>query len=199
MRMDAEGATAAELVNTADERELARIIATYGEERHAARIARAIVAARPLSRTGELAEIVRRAVPRAHDGLDPATRTFQALRVAVNDEIGELDRGLAAAERALAPGGVLVVVSFHSLEDRAVKSFLKTRSGDAPQTSRHLPSEDRRGAAPSFEILTKKPVRPREEECARNPRARSARLRAGRRTAAPPWPSSGRTVPTRSP
>ncbi len=198
MRMGTDGPTAADLVNGAEERELARIISIYGEERHASRIARAIVAARPLARTAELADIVRRAVPRAHDGIDPATRTFQAIRVAVNDELGELDRGLAAAERALAPGGVLVVVSFHSLEDRAVKIFLRTRSGDAPRTSRHLPPEDRRGAAPSFDVLTRKPIRPGDAECARNPRARSARLRAGRRTAALPWTASSVATVTRS-
>lgn len=201
MRMEDEGPDAAALVNAAEEGELAHIIASYGEERLARRIARAIVRARPLTRTAALADVVRRAVPRAADGIDPATRTFQALRIAVNDELGELDRGLDAAERALAPGGVLVVVAFHSLEDRAVKIFLRTRSGSAPQTSRHLPPEVRRGAAPSFEMLTRRPVRPTETECARNPRARSARLRAGRRTPAPPWlpqappwPPQGRTA-----
>ncbi|MBI3452691.1 MAG: 16S rRNA (cytosine(1402)-N(4))-methyltransferase RsmH [Rhodospirillales bacterium] len=189
MRMGADGPTAADLVNTLDERELAEIIARYGEERHARRIARTIVAARPIGRTGELADIVRRAVRRAADGIDPATRTFQALRIAVNDELGELSRGLAAAERLLAPGGRLAVVSFHSLEDRAVKSFLKARGGEGERGSRHMPAAPGADRAPSFRLLSRRPIRPGDEETARNPRARSARLRAAERTAAPVWPA----------
>ncbi len=123
---------------------------------------------------------------RTGDGIDPATRTFQALRIYVNDEIGELRRGLAAAERLLAPGGRLAVVSFHSLEDREVKSFLKSRSGAEGGVSRHMPTAAR-SRTPSFTMLTRRPVRPADSEMARNPRARSARLRAAERTAAPAW------------
>jgi len=127
---------------------------------------------------------VRRIVPES-GGIDPATRTFQALRIAVNDELGELDRGLLAAERMLEPGGRLAIVAFQSLEDRRVKSFLRLRSAAAPGTSRHLPREARR--APSFRLIDRKGVTPRAEEIARNPRARSARLRAAERTDAPAW------------
>lgn len=188
MRMGDSGPTAADVVNGLDEAELADVIHRYGEERHARRIARAIVAARrtgPITRTLQLAEIVRGAVRRAADGIDPATRTFQALRIYVNDEIGELTRGLAAAERLLAPGGRLAVVSFHSLEDREVKDFLRARSGGA-RASRHLPHA-RAARAPSFVLLGRRATRPSEAEIARNPRARSARLRAAERTAAPAW------------
>jgi 16S rRNA (cytosine1402-N4)-methyltransferase len=186
MRMGRHGESAADLVNGASETQLADIIAEYGEERFARRIARAIVARRPVSRTGELAEIVRSAIPRRDPaGIDPATRTFQALRIAVNDELGELDRGLAAAERVLEPGGRLAVVSFHSLEDRRVKDFLKQRSGAAPQASRHLPAAATR--TPTFRLLSKKAIEPSEAEIVRNPRARSARLRAAERTEAPSW------------
>src|SRR3546814_869365 len=140
MRMSGEGPTAADLVNTLDENALADIIYRYGEEPRSRRIARAIVGARPVSRTIQLAEIVRRAAHhRPGAPKDPATRTFQALRIAVNGELDELDAGLAAAERLLRPGGRLAVVSFHSLEDRAVKHFLRIRSGGSPQASRHLP------------------------------------------------------------
>jgi 16S rRNA (cytosine1402-N4)-methyltransferase len=184
MRMGHDGQTAADLVNTATEAQLAEIIRDYGEERFARRIARAIVAARPLTRTAELSALVRGIVI-DKGGIDPATRTFQALRIAVNDELGELDRGLAAAERLLEPGGRLAVVSFHSLEDRRVKSFLRERSDAAPKGSRHLPGE-RRGA-PSFRLLGRKPTEASAAEAQRNPRARSARLRAAERTAAPPW------------
>jgi 16S rRNA (cytosine1402-N4)-methyltransferase len=184
MRMGASGQTAADLVNTMSEAELAATIRDYGDERLARRIARAIVAARPLARTGELAAVIRRIVPES-GGIDPATRTFQALRIAVNDELSELDRGLAAAEHMLEPGGRLAVVAFHSLEDRRVKSFLRARSGAAPKASRHVP--DMRNAAPSFRLINRKPVTPSAAELARNPRARSARLRAAERTAAPVW------------
>jgi 16S rRNA (cytosine1402-N4)-methyltransferase len=186
MRMGRDGESAADLVNAASETQLADIIREYGEERFARRVARAIVARRPFARTGELAETVRAAIPhRDPSGIDPATRTFQALRIAVNDELGELDRGLAAAEEALAPGGRLAVVSFHSLEDRRVKDFLKRRSGAAPKGSRHLPAAA--APAPSFRLLTRKPVEPSAAELRRNPRARSARLRAAERTGATAW------------
>ena len=183
MRMDPQsgGATAADLVNRLGEAELADLIFRLGEERHARRVARAIVAARrqrPIERSAELAAIVRAAVPRAQDGIDPATRTFQALRLAVNDELGELDRGLAAAERLLKPRGRLAVVAFHSLEDRAVKRFLKARSGTA-RPSRHQPTAV---AAPAtFRLLHARALRPEAAELSRNPRARSARLRAAER------------------
>jgi 16S rRNA (cytosine1402-N4)-methyltransferase len=184
MRMEKHGRTAADLVNTLSEGELADIIADLGEERHARRVARAIVAARPLATTGELAAVIRRSVPRSGDGIDPATRTFQALRLAVNDELGELDRGLAAAETLLAPGGRLAAVSFHSLEDRRVKTFLADRAGAGPRPSRHLP-ETGGDSVPTFRLLSRKPVTPSPAELDRNPRARSARLRAAERTSAP--------------
>ncbi|HEX7970205.1 MAG TPA: 16S rRNA (cytosine(1402)-N(4))-methyltransferase RsmH [Stellaceae bacterium] len=187
MRMGSDGATAADLVNTLPESALANLIYIYGEERFARRVARAIVAARkkaPLTRTGELAQVVRAVVP-ISGGIDPATRTFQALRMEVNDELGELDRALTAAERLLAPGGRLAIVSFHSLEDRKVKDFLRQRSEAAPRGSRHRPLAPAR--APSFRLLTRKPVTPGAAEIARNPRARSARLRAAERTTAPSW------------
>jgi len=190
MRMGAAGIDAADLVARLSEDELADVIRSLGEERFARRIARAIVAARQravIRRTGELAQIVRGAIPTREPGLDPATRTFQALRIAVNDELGELDRGLVGAERVLMPGGRLVVIAFHSLEDAQVKSFLRQRSGGAAATSRHAPPSPA-ALAPSFRLLTRRAVRPSADEIARNPRARSARLRAAERTAAPPWP-----------
>ena len=187
MRMGRDGPSAADLVNTLSERDLAGLIRDYGEERHARRVARAIVRERAksaITRTAALAALVRGAVPPT-SGIDPATRTFQALRIAVNDELGELGRGLAAAERLLAPGGRLAVVSFHSLEDRSVKNFLRARSGTAARASRHLPPQAR-GAPPSFRLVNRKPIAPGAAELERNPRARSARLRAAERTAAPP-------------
>jgi len=187
MRMDRSGRSAADLVNTAAERELADIVYQLGEERHSRRVARAIVAARkvePFSRTLQLAAVIRRAVPKSADGIDPATRTFQALRIAVNDELGELQRGLAAAESLLAPGGRLAVVTFHSLEDRVVKDFLKARSGTGPRPSRHLPVAEAE-TAPTFTLLARKAVRPGPDEVARNPRARSAKLRAAMRAPNP--------------
>ena len=193
MRMEATGPTAADLVNTTAEADLANIVYRYGEERMSRRVAHAIVEARriePFSRTVQLAAVVRRAVPKSKDGIDPATRTFQALRIAVNDELGELERALAAAERVLAPGGRLAVVTFHSLEDRVVKEFLKARSGQAAQPSRHLPAAIT-PPPPSFTLLSKRAVRPGVEECARNPRARSAKLRAALRTRAAPHVSEG--------
>ncbi len=189
MRMGTAGPTAADIVNGWDETALADAIYGLGEERHSRRVARAIVAARraqPIARTFELARIVRGAVPRSKDGIDPATRTFQALRIATNDELGELAQGLAAAERILAPGGRLAVVSFHSLEDRAVKQFLKQRSGEGDRGSRHLPQRQSRAAA-SFSLVSRKGIRPSDAEIARNPRARSATLRVAERTNAPAW------------
>jgi 16S rRNA (cytosine1402-N4)-methyltransferase len=192
MRMEPHGPSAADVVNGTDEEALAGLIYDLGEERRSRRVARAIVDARrdnPITRTAELASIVRRVVRPAADGLDPATRTFQALRIYVNDELGELDRGLAAAERLLATGGRLAVVSFHSLEDRRVKRFLAARAGRAPRSSRHAPVESE-APAPSFELITRTPVRPKADESAANPRARSARLRAACRLDAPAWESA---------
>jgi 16S rRNA (cytosine1402-N4)-methyltransferase len=186
MRMEQAGPDAAAFVNGAREDEIARVIHVYGEERRARAVARAIVAARaerPIERTAELAEIVARAVGKGSGRIHPATRTFQALRIHVNDELAELAAGLRAAERLLAPAGRLVVVSFHSLEDREVKRFLRARSGGAG-TSRHLPPT----AEPppvSFRLPFRGAKRPSQEECRRNPRARSARLRAAVRTDAP--------------
>ncbi len=190
MRMSGEGQSAADLVATLSEPQLAELVRTLGEERFAGRVARAITTARrsqPILRTRELAEIVRRAVPKSEPGLDPATRTFQALRIAVNDELGELDRGLAAAEQLLTPGGRLAVISFHSLEDRRVKNFLRQRSDMAPRGSRHEPGPA--AAAATFRLLRRRAVKPDAGEIMRNPRARSARLRAAERTAAPVQPS----------
>jgi 16S rRNA (cytosine1402-N4)-methyltransferase len=190
MRMGQDGSSAADLVAQLAEDELAELIRGLGEERFARRIARAIAAARrhaPIRTTGELAEIVRAAIPHREPGLDPATRTFQALRIAVNDELGELDRGLVAAERLLKPGGRLAVVAFHSLEDARVKVFLRRRSGTLAGGSRHLPPAPGT-LPPTFTLLMRRPIRPGPDEIARNPRARSARLRAAERTAAPPWP-----------
>ncbi|HWT12454.1 MAG TPA: 16S rRNA (cytosine(1402)-N(4))-methyltransferase RsmH [Allosphingosinicella sp.] len=187
MRMGGEGESAADFLNHADEAEIANVIFHYGEEPKSRRIARFIVAARPIERTGQLAEVVRRAVghkPGARK--DPATRTFQAIRIHVNQELSELEGGLAAAEQVLAPGGRLAVVTFHSLEDRIVKHFLKARSGALPAGSRHLPARAKAGPAPTFETVAR-PVRAGAAEIAANPRARSATLRAARRTSAPPW------------
>ncbi|MFA5989527.1 MAG: 16S rRNA (cytosine(1402)-N(4))-methyltransferase RsmH [Sphingomonas sp.] len=187
MRMSQTGMTAAEFVNEAAEEEIADILYEYGEEPRARRVARAIVAARPIATTHGLASVVRRALGyRPHDKKDPATRTFQAIRIHLNRELGELADGLAAAERVLRPGGRLAVVTFHSLEDRMVKRFLRERSGAAPGGSRHLPQAFAK-AAPSFDIVGRA-VRAGEGELARNPRARSATLRVARRTAAAPWP-----------
>ena len=195
MRMERSGPSAADLVNEADEAELADIIWRHGEERKSRRVARAIVEARrqkPIETTGELAEIVRRAVgPQGRDESDPATRTFQALRIAVNDELGELERGLVAAEQVLAPGGRLAVVSFPSLEDRAVKQFVRARAGRVPAPSRHAPprAQDR---ATTLSDLTRKPVLPSADEIAKNPRARSARLRVAEKLGEKPAKKGGR-------
>jgi 16S rRNA (cytosine1402-N4)-methyltransferase len=187
MRMERAGKSAADLVNELAERPLADLIFTFGEEKKARRIAKAIVAARalaPISTTQHLAEIVRRAIGPAHDRIDPATRTFQALRIAVNDELAEIDRGLGAAERLLAPGGRLAVVSFHSLEDRRVKQFLRDRSGRNPKASRHLPMQQAE-AKPTLRLIAPGGIAPGEDEIKANPRARSARLRVAERTDAP--------------
>jgi len=187
MRMERAGKSAADLVNELAERPLADLIFTFGEEKKARRIAKAIVAARalaPISTTQHLAEIVRRAIGPAHDRIDPATRTFQALRIAVNDELAEIDRGLAAAERLLAPGGRMAVVSFHSLEDRRVKQFLREHSGRNPKASRHLPMQNTDREA-TLRLIAPGGIEPGDEEIKANPRARSARLRVAERTAAP--------------
>jgi len=186
MRMSQSGQTAAEFLNHADEGEIARVLKEYGEEPRARAVARAIVAARPLTRTAELAAVVRKALGH-HAGMktDPATKTFQAIRIHLNAELDELEQGLRAAERSLRPGGRLAVVTFHSLEDRIVKRFLRIRSGATPAGSRHRPMAAA-GPAPSFEQIAK-PVSPSEAELARNPRARSARLRTAVRTDAPAW------------
>jgi 16S rRNA (cytosine1402-N4)-methyltransferase len=189
MRMEQRGPSAADLVNGASEAELADVFFHYGEERRARQVARAIVARRraaPIETTAALAEIVAGQVRAEPGGIHPATRTFQGLRIAVNDELGELVRALHAAERLLAPGGRLAVVTFHSLEDRIVKQFLALRSGRAPAGSRHLPSAAR--PAPTFALLGRQPVAPGEAEVRRNPRARSAKLRAAERTHEPAQP-----------
>ncbi len=185
MRMGHDGPSAADLVNTASDRDLASIISTLGEERFARPIARAILKARdaaPITTTRALSDVVGTVLQQRPGEIHPATRTFQALRMFVNDELGELAVGLAAAERVLKPGGRLVVISFHSLEDRIVKTFLAERAAKTGG-SRHLPEVAR--AAPSFRVLTKRPVTADDAELAANPRARSAKLRAGERTDAP--------------
>jgi 16S rRNA (cytosine1402-N4)-methyltransferase len=182
MRMSRSGMTAAEFLNSAEEAEIARVLRDYGEEPRARAIARAIVAARPVERTAELAAIVRRAGGyRPGQKSDPATRTFQAIRIHLNAELEELEEGLEAAERALKPGGRLAVVTFHSLEDRIVKRFLRDASG-ATAGSRHLPQS---GGAPATFTRVSKGIRAGEAELARNPRARSATLRHAVRTACP--------------
>jgi len=196
MRMGQDGPSAADLVNEAEEAVLADILFQYGEERRSRALAKAIVAARakaPLRTTGDLARVIEAAAPAKKPGhAHPATRAFQALRIAVNNELGELARGLAAAERVLAPGGRLVVVTFHSLEDRIVKRYLKSRSDiGGAGVSRHAPGPQD-GPPPSFETLTRKPVEAGEAELAVNPRARSPRLRAGLRTDAAPRPFEAR-------
>ena len=185
MRMSGDGASAAEVVNSANERDLADIIFTLGEERHSRSVARAIVKARaqaPFETTRALAEIVASVVRSRQNEIHPATRTFQALRIYVNDELGELAAALQAAERILKVGGRLVAVSFHSLEDRIVKAFLADRA-QGRGGSRHAPEVNR--PAPTFQVLTKRPVMADTDEIALNPRARSAKLRAAERAEAP--------------
>ena len=190
MRMGRDGPTAADLVNTAEPAELARIFWLYGEERQSRRVAAAIARRRaeaPFERTVDLAEVIERALGgRRGAKVHPATRCFQGLRIAVNEELSELEAGLAAAERVLKVDGRLAVVTFHSLEDRIVKSFLRARAGRTPAGSRHLPPVEA-GAAPSFELLFNGARAPSDEETRANPRARSAKLRAAVRTAAPVW------------
>jgi 16S rRNA (cytosine1402-N4)-methyltransferase len=190
MRMSDEGPTAADLVNTAEPSELARILYVYGEERQSRRVAGAIARRRveqPFTRTLELADFIERALGgRRGAKVHPATRSFQALRIAVNEELSELEAGLDAAERALAPGGRLCVVTFHSLEDRIVKTFLAVRAGRTPAGSRHAPPLAA-GAPPSFQLLFNGAHAPSQAEVDANPRARSAKLRAAVRTTAPIW------------
>ena len=183
MRMDPDLPSAADFLNSADEGEIADVIYEYGEERQSRRIARAIVAARPLETTGQLARLVRKATGhKPHDKKDPATRTFQAIRIHVNGELDQLRRALVAAEQLLAPGGRLVVVSFHSLEDRIVKRFLRNASGQVGGGSRHLPLKE---APPTTFDKPSRAVRAGEAELLCNPRARSAILRAATRTQQP--------------
>jgi 16S rRNA (cytosine1402-N4)-methyltransferase len=190
MRMGDAGQTAADLVNTAEPFELARIFYVYGEERQSRRIAAAIArrrAEQPFSRTLELAEFIEKALGgRRGAKVHPATRAFQGLRIAVNEELAELEAGLVAAERALKPDGRLCVVTFHSLEDRIVKTFLAVRAGRTPSGSRHAPPREVQ-AQPSFSLLFNGAQAPSQAEVAANPRARSAKLRAAVRTSAPVW------------
>ncbi len=183
MRMSKSGPSAADLINEMEEQKLADVIFKYGEERCSRRVARGIAEARKekrITRTNQLAEIVRKTVPRSKDGLDPATRTFQALRIYVNDEIGELNRALAASEKLLKSQGRLAVVSFHSLEDRVVKDFLRERSGGGDRLSRYMPTPACK--AITFKITTKKPRTASINEVRANPRASSAKLRVAERT-----------------
>jgi 16S rRNA (cytosine1402-N4)-methyltransferase len=187
MRMGRSGGlTAADLVNTLPERDLADLLFELGEERASRRIARRIVAARsetPITSTARLATIIRDVLPPDRSGIDPATRSFQALRIRVNDELGEIERGLNQASQLLGPGGRLIVVSFHSLEDRVVKRFMADAAGRAPSPSRHDPRGLATRPTPRFRLLTARPLRPGAAETAINPRSRSARLRALERTA----------------
>ena len=196
MRMSQQGQSAADIVNTAPEAVLADILYLYGEERASRRIARAIVRARetaPIESTGALAAIIEKCLPRARPGqAHPATRSFQALRIAVNDEYGELVAGLEAAERVLVPGGKLAVVTFHSIEDRIVKRFFQIKSATGGGGSRHAPAQAR--WRPQFTLKTRKAIGPDADELAANPRARSARLRVGFRTDAPARPADPRAL-----
>lgn len=206
MRMSASmaspdsGPSAADVVNTYDEADIADVLYKLGEERRSRAVARAITTRRtekPFSRTLELAELVRKVLGRGAPGKHPATRTFQALRMYVNDELGQLVEGLAGAERALQPGGRLVVVTFHSLEDRIVKRFIASRSGKSQGVSRHMPTSIESVRPPSFQIINSRSLTSSKAELEANPRARSARLRAAVRTTEDPWPLdwSGLGVP----
>lgn len=192
MRMGEGGSSARDIVNTLSEQELAEIIGKLGEERRARAIAKAIVAQRAeqaITTTGELADLVAKVLGRKRDETKhPATRTFQALRLFLNEELDELANGLAAAERLLREKGRLAIVTFHSLEDRIAKRFLASRSTPPPRASRHLPESTSEILPPSFQLLNRRPLEPSKGETARNPRARSARLRAAMRTAAPAHP-----------
>jgi 16S rRNA (cytosine1402-N4)-methyltransferase len=192
MRMGEGGPTASDIVNALPERELAEIIGRLGEERRARAIAKAIVARRadqPITTTAELVDIVARVLGRKRDETKhPATRTFQALRLYLNEELDELARGLSAAERLLRAGGRMAVVTFHSLEDRIAKRFLASRSAPPPRASRHMPEARAENIVPSFRLLNRRPLEPNRAEIARNPRARSARLRAAERTEASAHP-----------
>ena len=194
MRMAQSGLTAAEIVNEADAAVLADIIFQYGEERASRRISQAIVKARetsPITTTAQLRDIIEEVLPRSKPGqAHPATRSFQALRIAVNDELGELVRGLAAAESILTEGGILAVVTFHSLEDRIVKRFLQARSGAGPRGNRYAPEQE--AEAPRFELINRKAIVADKDELSANPRARSAKLRLARRTSALTGPISTR-------
>ncbi|MDS9467216.1 16S rRNA (cytosine(1402)-N(4))-methyltransferase RsmH [Paracoccus sp. MBLB3053] len=184
MRMGGDGPSAADLLNTAPESVIADVLYLYGEERASRRIAKAIVAARPLTRTGQLSDVVAGCLPRPKPGQShPSTRTFQAIRIWVNDEFGQLVAGLAAAERALRPGGRLAVVSFHSLEDRIVKRFMQSRSNSAGGGSRHAPEVSQ--SEPAFRLPFRRAIGPDDAELAINPRSRSALLRVGIRTDSP--------------
>lgn len=189
MRMEQDGQSAADVVNTMAEKELADVIYQYGEERASRKVAKAIIEHRsetPFTRTAELAGLIRKIVRKSKDGIDPATRTFQALRIYVNDELGEVERGLQASEAVIAPGGRLAVVSFHSLEDRLIKRFLRDRSGGGARQSRHMPeiSSDNT-PAPTFKLIKRSGVGASNAESRANPRSRSARLRWAERTDAP--------------
>ncbi len=195
MRMGRDGPTAADLVADMAEDDLANLIYQLGEERLSRRVAHAIVVNRAEARietTAQLAAIIRRVVPKSADGVDPATRTFQALRIAVNDELGELDRGLAAAETLLEPGGRLAVVSFHSLEDRRVKQFLAERVAGGAGVSRYAPAVSKR--TPSFRSLSNKALRAGPAEVAANPRSRTARLRLAERLGSPSPAATGARI-----
>ncbi|WP_298675714.1 16S rRNA (cytosine(1402)-N(4))-methyltransferase RsmH [uncultured Lentibacter sp.] len=196
MRMSQQGRSARELVNELEESQIADIIYLFGEDRASRRIAKAIVKARtaaPIETTGQLAEIIQSVMPRPKPGQShPATRSFQAIRIAVNDEFGELVAGLEAAERALKPGGVLAVVSFHSLEDRVVKRFMRLRAAEAGGGSRYAPEQAVEPA--TFKLINKKAIGPDAQELAHNPRSRSALLRLARRTEAPARAVSAKTV-----
>ena len=188
MRMSNHGLTAAEFINNATEEEIANVIYQFGEEKYSRKIARGIMKARelkPIVSTGELVKIIHANVKWPRNGNNPATKTFMALRIKVNNELEALDKGLIAAERILAPRGRLAVVSFHSLEDKRVKRFLYKNSGKNIGVSRHLPQNPEPNIAPSFSLITKHVIKPEVLEVAKNPRSRSARLRVAERTTAP--------------